>query len=151
MLKIFRNLLVAAFVAFFCVTLAPVQAATLDDAKALAEKAAVLVSAEGEKAFPKLADPNGEFIQGELYVVVVDQQGIMRAHRNPKLVGMNMWDEEDPDGVKFTQDAVKIATTTGGGWQTYKFPNPVTKKIATKKAWVQKAGDFVVICGAYVN
>jgi len=129
--------------------LAPTMANKLDDAKALDQKAANLVAAEGAKAFPQISDPKGGFVQGELYVVVLDQKGVVRAHPNPGIVGVNMWDSTDPDGVKFTQDAIKIADTTGSGWQTYKFTNPVDRKIETKRTWVQKAGDFVVMCGAY--
>ena len=71
----------------------------------------------------------------------------MRANINPKLVGMNMWESADPDGVKFTQAAIKIGETTGSGWQNYRFTNPVSKKIEPKQTWVQKAGEFVTLCG----
>ena len=150
-MKILKAGIIAGSVLTSSGAVAPTWADIFDDAKALDQKAAALVATEGEKAFSKLGDPNGGFIQGELYIVVLDRQGIMRAHRNAKLVGMNMWDEADPDGVKFTQDAIKIAETAGSGWQTYRFPNPVSKKIEIKKAWIEKAGDFVVICGAYTK
>ena len=62
-----------------------------------------------------------------------------------------MWDATDPDGVKFGQDAVKIGDATGTGWLSYKMKNPVSKKIESKKVWVHKVGDYVILCGAYVT
>ena len=129
----------------------PARAGTPEQAKALAEKAAVFVASDGEKAFPIISDPKGEYVQGDVYVTVLDHQGIARANINPKLIGMNMWEATDPDGVKFTQEAVRIGDATGTGWVTYKFTNPVSKKIEPKKTWVHKVGDYVVIAGAYVT
>jgi signal transduction histidine kinase len=67
------------------------------------------------------------------------------AHYNPKFVGMDTWETADPDGVKLGQDSVKIAQTAGAGWTSFKFVNPVSKKIEPKKAWVMKAGDYVIV------
>jgi hypothetical protein len=141
----------AGFALLLVGAMTPARAGTAAEAKALAEKAAVLIVAEGEKAFPLLSDPKGEFVKGDMYVTVLDRQGVVRANINPKLIGMNMWEAIDPDGVKFTQDAVKIGQTTGSGWQNYRFTNPVSKKIEPKQTWVQKAGDFVAISGFYVT
>ncbi len=126
-------------------------APTFDDAKALAEKAAALVAAEGDKAFPKISDPTGPFHQGSLYVTVLDRQGVVRATLNPKLIGVNMWEATDPDGVKFSQMPWKVTASSETGDYTYKFTNPETKKIEPKHAWVHRVGDYVVFCGVYGN
>lgn len=149
-----RNLIRIAVIAltlFAGAALAPVRAATPDEAKALADKAAALIAGEGDKAFSKIDDPNGGFVQGELYVVVLDMKGIVRANGMTKMIGMNLWDAKDPDGVPFTQNIVKLATDSGTGWVNYKFSNPATKKIEPKKTWVHKVGDYVVLCGVYVK
>lgn len=151
MLKSFRLVVVAGFALVLAGALIPARAATPDQAKALAEKAAALVASEGEKAFPIICDPKGEFVQGDLYVTVVDHQGVVRATLNPKLIGVNMWDSTDPDGVKFTQEPIKIGDATGTGWFSYKFTNPISKKIEPKRAWVHKVGDYYVFSGAYVS
>ena len=140
-----------AAVALIGAAIAPVFAATPDEAKAMADKAAALVAAEGEKAFPKFEDPNGEFHQGELYVVVLDRKGVVRSTLNQKLIGVNMWEATDPDGVKFTQLSWKATESSETAWVSYKFTNPVTKKIEPKKAWVHRVGDFVVQSGVYVK
>jgi hypothetical protein len=129
----------------------PVLAATPEEAQAMADKAAALVAAEGEKAFPKFEDPNGEFHQGELYVVVIDRQGVVRSTLNQKLIGVNMWEATDPDGVKFTQQSWKSTEQSPTAWVSYKFTNPVSKKIEPKKAWVHRVGDYVVQTGVYVK
>ncbi|HWK44868.1 MAG TPA: cache domain-containing protein [Stellaceae bacterium] len=151
MLKTGKIIVAAGLALLLAGVMTPVRAATLEEAQALGDKAAALIVAEGEKAFPLISDPKGEFVQGDLYVTVLDHQGVVRATLNPKLVGMNMWESADPDGVKFTQDAVNIGETAGSGWQSYKFTNPVSKKIQLKKAWIRKAGDFVTLCGIYIT
>ena len=151
MLKLGKTIFVAGFAFLLVGAMTPARAGTAAEAKALAEKAAVLIVAEGEKAFPLLSDPKGEYVKGDMYVTVLDQQGVVRANINPKLVGMNMWESTDPDGIKFSQDAIKIGQTTGSGWQKCRFTNPVSKKIEPKQTWVQKAGEFVTLCGFYVT
>lgn len=151
MLKSGKMAMAAGFAFLLTGALAPALAGSADEAKALGEKAVALIAAEGEKAFPLLSDPKGEYVKGDMYVTVLDHQGVVRANINPKLVGMNMWESADPDGVKFTQEAINIGKTAGSGWQNYRFTNPVSKKIEPKKTWVQKAGEFVTLCGYYVT
>jgi cytochrome c len=149
MLKPGKMIFVAGFAFLVAAAVAPALAGTADEAKALGEKAVALIAAEGEKAFTMLSDPKGEYIKGDMYVVVLDHQGVVRANVNPKLIGVNMWEATDPDGIKFSQEAIKIGDTTGSGWQKYRFTNPVSKRIEPKQAWVQKAGEFVTMCGFY--
>ena len=151
MWKSAKTILLAGLALVLAGTMVPARAATPEQAQALAEKAATLVASQGEKAFATLTDPNGGYIDGDLYVTVVDHQGVVRATINPKLIGVNMWEATDPDGVKFTQLPVHIGDATGTGWFSYKFTNPVTKKIQEKKAWVHKVGDFYVFSGAYID
>ncbi len=148
-----RNVVRIAFASLFLLGgfAAGARAASPDDAKAMAEKAVILVKAEGEKAFPKLSDPNGEYVKGEIYVTVLDKQGVVRATLNPKLIGVNMWESTDPDGVKFTQLPWKATENAETAWISYKFTNPATKKIEPKKTWVHRVGDYVVMSGVYVS
>jgi cytochrome c len=151
MLKKLTRTTVAALAIVASAALMPAQAATPDDAKAMAEKAAALVAAEGDKAFPKISDPDGAFHQGEVYVTVLDHQGVVRATLNPKLIGVNMWEATDPDGVKFTRRPGKATENSPTAWIQYKFTNPESKKIEPKKAWVHRVGDYVVFSGVYIK
>ncbi|HTY65324.1 MAG TPA: cache domain-containing protein [Alphaproteobacteria bacterium] len=151
MLKTLARMAIAAVVLAASAALVQAQAATPDDAKAMAEKAAALVAAEGDKAFPKISDPNGAFHQGEVYVTVLDRQGVVRATLNPKLIGVNMWESVDPDGVKFTQLPWTATEKSETAWIQYKFTNPESKKIEPKKAWVHRVGEYVVFSGVYIK
>jgi len=151
MFKQTTRVAIAAFALVAAAAIAPVKAATPDDAKAMAEKAAALVAAEGEKAFPTISDPNGAFHQGEVYVTILDRKGVVRATLNPKLIGVNMWEATDPDGVKFSQLPWTATEKSDTAWISYKFTNPETKKIQPKKAWVHRVGDFVVFSGIYTT
>jgi signal transduction histidine kinase len=149
----FKNSMRAAVAAltFVLAASSPVLAATDDEAKAMAEKAAALVAAQGEEAFLAFDDPNGEFHKGELYVVVIDKTGTIRAHINSKLIGVNMWEATDQDGIKFTQLGWKATEDSETAWISYKFTNPDTKKIQPKKAWVHRVGDYLIQTGIYLT
>lgn len=127
------------------------RAATLEEAQAMVEKAVILVKAEGEKAFPKLSDPNGEYVKGDVYVTVIDKQGVVRSNVNPKMIGVNMWDATDPDGVKITQLPWTATEKSDTAWINYKFTNRETKKIEAKRTYVHRVGDYVIQSGVFVK
>jgi hypothetical protein len=55
--------------------------ATMEEAKALSEKAAALIREVGrDAALPKINDPKGEFIYRDIYTVVIGYDGMMYAH-----------------------------------------------------------------------
>jgi signal transduction histidine kinase len=125
---------------------------TPDEAKALALKAAALVEAQGDKAFDVIDDRGGPLVDRDLYVTVIDRQGIMRASGfNKNLIGTNTWDAEDPDGKKFVQEFWKVANDSKEGWVTYRFVDPVTRKLAQKRTYLRQVGDYVLTCGSYVG
>lgn len=153
MRKTFARLSLMAFALLMSAAFIRAHAAgTPAQAKALAEKAVTLVRSDGSKAFATINSPSGGFVNGDLYVGVVDQKGVIRANGAfPQLVGVNMWNERDPDGLLVIQKMLKTADSNGSGWIMIKFTDPATKKIEPKKTWVQKVGNYVVFCGAYVN
>ena len=135
----------------FWVTL--VQASTLEEAKAFAEKAAAYMKANGkDKAVAEFNNPKGQFFKGDLYVFAQDFNGVMLANGgNPKLVGQNHLELKDPNGKLFVKEMVEIAKTKGGGWASYSWTNPATKKVQPKKTWVQRVEgmDLYVGCGIF--
>lgn len=128
-------------------------AATLEEAKALAEKAAAYAKSSGkEKAVAEFNNPKGPFVQGDLYVIAQGFNGVMLANGgNPKLKGQNHLEVKDPNGKYFVKEMVKIAKTKGGGWVEYSWTNPATKKVQPKKTWIQRVegGDYYVGCGIF--
>jgi cytochrome c len=129
------------------------QASSLEEAKALADKAAAYVKANGkDKAAAEFNNPNGEFVKGDLYVFLQDFNGVLLAHGgNPKLVGQNHIEIKDPTGKLFTKEMVDTVKTKGGGWVEYTWTNPATKKVQPKKSWVQRVEgmDIYVGCGLF--
>jgi len=123
------------------------RAATPEEAKALSERAAAYIKQAGEdKAFADFTRPDGGFVQGELYVFCYDHDGINKAHGgNPAFVGKNLLHIKDPDGKEANFEIVKTGFEQGQGWVDFKWPNPMTKKIQPKSAYVIRTND--VVCG----
>ena len=121
------------------------------EAEALVKKAVTLIKTNGaEKAFAEFSDPKGKFVNGDLYIFVYDLNGKCVAHGgNPKMVGKDLIDLKDSDGKAFVKERIELATKKGKGWQDYKFTNPVSKSIESKKAYIEKVDKYIVGSGAY--
>ena len=135
----------------FGLAFAPAAAASQKDAKALVEKAAAFVKANGkDAALKEISKAKGQFDKGELYVFAYDMSATIVAHpKNPKLIGKNLMDVPDTDGKLFRKEIVETAKTKGSGWVDYKYLNPETKKVEAKTTYVLKVGDLVLCCGTY--
>lgn len=126
-------------------------ASNTDEAKAMVEKAAAFAQANGkDKALKEFNTPKNQFVKGDLYVFAYDMNATIIAHPvNQKLVGINFKETPDVDGKMFRKDIVELAKAKGSGWVDYKYKNPTSGKIEQKTTYLQKAGDFVICCGAY--
>jgi cytochrome c len=90
-----------------------------------------------EKAIEAFNDSKGQFVNGELYIFMFDTEGLCLAHGyNPKLVGKNLNDLKDANGVLFIQQFAKMVKN-GGGWVDYQWTNPETKKVQDKSSYVK--------------
>jgi cytochrome c len=123
-------------------------AATPEEAKAFSERAAAYIVQVGEeRAFADFTRPDGGFVEGELYVFCYDREGINKAHgANRLFVDKHLLHMKDPDGKELIVEIVKTAFEQGHGWVDYKWPNPTTKRIQQKSAYVIRTND--VVCGA---
>jgi signal transduction histidine kinase len=128
---------------------APADARTADEATALAERAVAHIRAVGrDQAFADFSRPDGGFVDGELYIFCQDVSGVVVAHGgNPKLVGRNMADVRGPDGRLPNVEINQLGLTQGSGWLEFRWPNPATKRIELKAAYVLKVDDHTV-CGS---
>jgi signal transduction histidine kinase len=122
-------------------------AATAEQAKALSERAAAHIAEVGEeKAFADFTRKDGGFVDGELYVFCYDHNGVNKAHGgNSAFVGRNLLHIKDLDGKEPNFLIVKTGFEQGRGWVDFKWPNPVTKRIEDKSAYVIRTND--VVCG----
>jgi len=132
----------------------PCPTATLDSARALAERAAGFLAASGpDVAFPRFMNREGEFVAGDLYVFVFDLDGRLRASGGwPETVGARIGlDDGDGfgggDGI-YTRMR-RLALEADKGWVEYSWYNPCTRKMEPKASYILRVGDFIVGVGAY--
>jgi len=121
------------------------------DAEALVKEAVAYAKTHGTYKLIKEANtPGGTFHRGELYLWVVDMDGVMLANgANPKLVGKDNSERQDGDSVHYAREAVKIAEASGKGWFSYRFTNPMTRELQQKECYVERLDEIAIACGAY--
>ena len=151
MKKLFTGILMAVF---FCMAVVPMlHAATIDEAKAMVEKADAYLKANGkDKAIAEFNNPKGQFVKGDLYIIVQDFDGIMIANGgNPKLAGQNHLQLKDSTGKAFVKEMIEVAKTKGAGVVEYSWTNPVTKKIQPKATYIKRVEgqNFYIGCGVF--
>jgi len=152
MVKLVRSLVIVGILIFATACIA--NAATVDEAKALAQSAAAFAKANGkDKAVAEFGNPKGQFTKGELYITFVDFNGVVLMHgASPALAGKNLLESKDPvTGKFFVKEQIEIAKTPGSGWTSYNWTNPATKAMQIKKSWVQRVEgmDAYVVCGVF--
>jgi len=148
-----KRFLVIALVSVFMVMylVSSALAVSQEEAKAMVEKAAEFYKANGkDKALAAFNDPKGQFVQGELYIIAYDFEGMVLANAtSAKLIGKNIIGMKDPDGKPFMKELLEVAKK-GSGWVEYKFNDPKMNKIRPKITYVQKVDSNVAIgCGIY--
>lgn len=126
---------------------------TADEAVALVKKAVAYMKENGkEKAFAEFNDLSGKFVDRSLYIFVYDMKGVNLAIGNSssaRIIGKNLYDLKDPDGVYTIRRLIEIANGPGKGWLEHKFVNPVTKNIEPKSTYVEKYQDIIVGSGVF--
>jgi hypothetical protein len=145
--KRLRGLIAAATIAGLA---SPAFAArTADETKAFVERAVAHIKEVGpEKAFADFSRPDGGYVDGELYMFCYSKDGVNKAHGgNPSFVGKNLLGVKDPDGVLPNAEIIKKGMTEGTGWVEFKWPNPLSKKVEAKSAYVMKV-DEDTVCGS---
>lgn len=124
---------------------------TADEAVAMVKKAGAYLQKNGkDKAIAAFNDPKGEFILGDLYVFMFDQNGVALAHgQNPKMVNKNLM-ELSAGGVYPIKEFLKLGNSAAGkGWVKYMWPNSISKNLEEKNTYVEKSGDYVIGVGIY--
>lgn len=149
--KLVRSVVMVAIFVFAAACIA--NAATLDEAKAMAQNAAAFAKASGkDKAAAEFNNPAGQFKKGDLYIVFIDFNGVVLAHGgSPALTGKSLLESKDPvTGKLFVQEQIEVAKK-GAGWSVYNWMNPATKQVQAKKSWVQRVEgmDAFVVCGIF--
>jgi signal transduction histidine kinase len=122
-----------------------------NDAKNWVETAKAFYKAAGKRiALAEFTNPNGQFVQDELYIYVLNPRGTMLAHGvNEKFVGEEFLGLTDSDGKFFIREIVDTANAKGSGWVEYKWYHPITKKWLPKLAYFEKVDDLIICSAVY--
>lgn len=124
---------------------------TREEAVAMVKKAGAYLKQHGRaKALAEFMRVGGPFIVKDLYLFVYDGEGVNLAHINPKMVGKNLLDMKDADGVPLIREVIaKGNSKEGSGWTDYRWPNPITKVVEHKSSYTENFGGVYISCGVY--
>ncbi|MGB9991805.1 cache domain-containing protein [Massilia sp. SM-13] len=139
---------------FISLSAAWVQAAergTVEEAQQLVEKAAAMMRTAGPaRALTEFSNPQGSFTYRDLYIVVLDQSGVVRAHGAlPHMIGQNVANWRDADDRYVMRELLQRAQRGETGPIRYKRPYLGTDQVRLKMTWFRKVDGYVIFCGAY--
>jgi uncharacterized protein len=106
-----------------------------------------------ETTFRAVNSTKSGFVDRDLYVFVYTMDGVCVANgQTPAVRDKNLYDMKDQDGKFLIQEFIRIASNPPyHGWSDYRWPNPITKTIEDKSAWIERMGDYFVGVGIYKN
>jgi cytochrome c len=116
---------------------------TRDEVVSFVKEAVAFAKENGkEAALKEFMKRDGKFVRGELYIFAYDFSGTVIAHGGqPDLVGKNLIDMKDPNGVMILKEIIKLAKGKGG-WLDYDWPNPLHgNAVEPKSGYVLKVDD----------
>lgn len=125
-----------------------------DDSKAaiaLLEKALAYYHENGDKAFAAFSR-QGEFVDKDRYVFVLDTKGVMLASGGPSsaLIGRDVSQVLGPDLQKTFKDALKVPEGNGIQQAEYRWQNWSDGKVERKHVYYQRIGQRILAVGYYL-
>ena len=120
-------------------------------ARALLEKALAYYHENGDKAFAAFSR-QGEFVDKDRYVFVLDTKGVMLASGGPSsaLIGRDVSETLGPDLQKTFKDALKVPEGNGIQQAEYRWQNWADGKIERKHVYYQRVGQRILAVGYYL-
>ncbi|WLH91882.1 cache domain-containing protein [Pseudomonas sp. FP453] len=130
---------------------ATVEEADAQAAKALLEKALAYYQTQGDKAFAAFSR-QGEFIDQDRYVFVVDTQGVLLASGGPSsaLIGREVSEVLGPDLRQSFKDALKVPEGQGIQQADYRWQNWNDGKVEHKHVFYQRVDERILAVGYYL-
>ena len=118
---------------------------------ALLEKALAYYHDNGDKAFAAFSR-QGEFVDKDRYVFVLDTKGVMLASGGPSsaLIGRDVSETLGPDLQKTFKDALKVPEGNGIQQAEYRWQNWADGKIERKHVYYQRVGQRILAVGYYL-
>ncbi|MBD9459044.1 cache domain-containing protein [Pseudomonas sp. PDM05] len=133
-----------------------VHAATTQDedaqaAKALLEKALAYYQSNGDKAFAAFSR-QGEFIDKDRYVFVLDTKGVLLASGGPSsaLIGRDIGEVLGPELRQSFKDALNAPESQGIQQADYRWQNWNDGKVEHKHVFYQRVGERILAVGYYL-
>ena len=120
-------------------------------AKALLAKALAYYQGNGDKAFAAFSR-QGEFIDQDRYVFVVDTQGVLLASGGPSsaLIGRDVSEVLGPDLRQSFKDALAVPEGQGVQQADYRWQNWNDGKVEHKHVFYQRVGARILAVGYYL-
>ena len=128
--------------------------ATAREAQALFERAVDYMNQNGpERAFAAFNDRQGAFVRKDLYVFVIDNQGVYHASgaAPEALVGLKVLDTTDAAGTPLFHEMIDATRKAPEATVRYAWLNRTTNKVEPKASYVRKIGDYVLGVGHYLE
>ncbi|WP_455917664.1 cache domain-containing protein [Pseudomonas cerasi] len=132
-----------------------VHAATQEEdaqaAKALLTKALAYYQSNGDKAFAAFSR-QGEFVDHDRYVFVVDTQGVLLASAGPSsaLIGRDVSELLGPDLQASFKQALAVPEGQGIQQADYRWQNWNDGKVEHKHVFYQRIGERILAVGYYL-
>jgi len=91
------------------------------------------------------------FDHGEGYIFVISTKGIPIVNRfKPEIIGQNLFDAIDKNGIYYVQQLIQQADNANGGFVTYLWEKPGVQRPVKKLSYVSNIADWGWIVGAGV-
>ena len=120
-------------------------------ALALLEKALAYYHDQGDKAFAAFSR-QGEFVDKDKYVFVLDTKGTMLASGGPSsaLIGRDVSEVLGPDLQKAFKNALLVPEGNGIQTAEYRWQNWADGKVERKRVYYQRIGQRILAVGYYL-
>ncbi|MCK6186919.1 MULTISPECIES: cache domain-containing protein [unclassified Pseudomonas] len=120
-------------------------------AKALLQKALAYYQENGDKAFAAFSR-QGDFIDKDRYVFVVDTKGVLLASGGPSsaLIGRDVSEVLGQDLRQSFADALKVPEDQGMQQADYRWQNWNDGKVEHKHVFYQRVGERILAVGYYL-
>ncbi len=119
-------------------------------AQALLDRAETYLREKGGQAMASFSQA-GEFVDGELYVYVIDTAGNFLASggSSTTLIGRNVTDLTDSEGRHFMRTILEGAKAQPSGRVEYRWNNPIRAGNEPKIATYRRVGEHILVVGYY--
>lgn len=124
--------------------------ATPREARAMFDQALAYLQTHGpEQSFAAFNNQKGKFIYKDLYVFVIDQQGVYHASgaAPEALVGLNVLNTTDAAGNPLFREMIEGTRQAPELTVRYMWLNRATNKVEPKVSYIGRVGDYVLGVG----